>query len=268
MRKVERLREVPAQLERNRERNRAWCATNRNVSERNAWLLGSPAFGTHLPGGGFELHVSPPPKWAVELRNTRGLHGMVTALMGIPHHPTIPQFTLTPWPNDFGWGIYSQHGDVMGRLAGREHEAVLFDRRVVVRCGPLVRVRTPVVAKRGRRRLRIDAITPVLVRENESAMHTHPTAENMHSTLDAWLPRRLGLESFKDDLKLELIERSTEPATVATGGKFGSARGWTGSVIVETNAIGHWLLEVGARIGVGGRVALGMGRIRVSEVRQ
>jgi hypothetical protein len=254
-------------IARGRERNRAWCATNRSVRNRNAWLLGAPPFALHLPGGGFELHVSPAPQWPIVLRNTRALHGLVTQLLGIGHHPTIPGFTLVPWPTAFGWAVYSQH-DVSG-VAGREHAGQLFDREVVVRCGPYARVRAPVIARRGRRVLRVDAVTPVLVRcgdHRAPATYTAPTAANLHSTLDAWLPRRIGVESFGGDLCLSLLSREVQPTLVATGGKFGDTRGWVGHVVVETNAVGHWLLELAARIGLGGRVALGFGRVRVSAV--
>lgn len=268
-RKWEQTKASPVRLVKARANNAQWCARVRGVKERNVWLAGSPAFGEYLPGGGFTLAVSPIPKWPIELRNTRALHGMVTKLMGIPHDSQIAQFTLTPWPCPFGWGLYSQHCDVMQRLAGKTHDAVLFDRGVQVKCGHLARIKAPVVTRRGRRRLRIDAVTPVIVRDSSTSTrstYTAPTADNLHSTLAFWLPRRIDVDVTGEAFPLELATRETEAATVETGGKFGNTRGWTGHVIVETNAIGHWLLEVAARIGLGGRVALGFGRVRVSEV--
>lgn len=252
-------------IAKNRERNRAWCAQHRGVRNRSAWLLGAPPFPTHLPGGGFELHIEPAPKRAIDLRHTRGMHGLVTAMIGEPHHPTIPGFALVPWPRGCGWGVWSQLPEAAA-LAGRAHAGTLWDVPALVRCGPLVRVRAPVVQRRGRRRMRLDSITPVLVRADERAMHTHPTAANLGSTLCAWLPRRVGLHVSNDDAPIEIVSAETQPATVYTGGKFGASRGWVGHVVVETNAVGHWLLELGARIGIGGRVALGFGRVRVSEV--
>jgi len=252
-----------ATIAKNRERNRAWCAQHRGVRNRNVWLLGPPAYPEHLPGGGFEIDLSPAPQWPIELRNTRALHGLMTDLIGVPHHPTIPGFALVAWPRGCGWGLWSQLPQVVA-IAGRTHEGVLFERPTAVRCGPLVRVKTPVVRTRGRRRLRVDALTPVLVRANAGSMHTHPTAANLSSTLAAWLPRRIGLDVRDSDAPITIIESQTEPATVQTGGKYGCSRGWVGHVVVETNAVGHWLLELGARIGLGGRVAFGFGRVRVS----
>lgn len=249
-----------------RERNRLWCAEHRSVTRRNPWLVGAPPYGTHLPGGGFSLAVHPAPKWPVELRNTRALHGMVTKLSGIAHHPTIPQFALIPWPSPFGWSVWTQHEDAARALAGKAHSAILYDREVTVTCGPLARVRAPIIRRRGRRMLRVDTITPVLIRAADGGRCTVPTSGNLRSTLHAWLPRRVGVEIDADDLCLEIRSRSTQSAIVDTGGKFGASTGFTGHIIVETNAVGHWLLDVASRIGLGGRVALGFGRIRLSEI--
>lgn len=43
-----------------------------------------------------------------------------------------------------------------------------------------------------------------------------------------------------------------------------SARGWEGSCVVEVNAPARWMLECDALVGLGGRTALGFGRVRVS----
>lgn len=251
-------------VRRAREVNRAWAQKHRACSRRQPWLLGAPPYGHYLPGGGFTLNVQPAPRWPVELRNTRALHGMVTALMGIEHDPHVPQFSLIPWPTPFGWSVWTQHADVAQRLAGHRHNARLYDQDVTVTCGPLARVRAPVVTHRGRRRLRIDAVTPVRLRADSERL-TQPTAAHLAGALRDWIPPRLGVEIDQNDLALEVVESRTQAALVQTGGKFGPTRGWTGHLVVDTNAVGHWLLEVAARIGLGGRVALGFGRVRVSN---
>lgn len=40
---------------------------------------------------------------------------------------------------------------------------------------------------------------------------------------------------------------------------------WSGDVVVDVNPLGRWLLEVAARIGLGGRTAFGLGRIMVRD---
>lgn len=212
-----------------------------------------------------ELHVTPRPRWPVEHRNVRALHGMVTALIGEQHHPTLPGFALLPWPRGIGWGMWIRDEQIALRLAGRSHMARLFDRDTLVHCSPLHRARAPVVTKRGRRRLRIDAVTPVCVRSMAGkTIHTFPTGGNLTSTLASWLPPRIGVPIEQDSVRLELVEASTFPQTVQLGGKFGAIRGWVGSVVVETNAVGEWLLRACETFGLGGRTAFGFGRVRVS----
>ena len=65
---------------------------------------------------------------------------------------------------------------------------------------------------------------------------------------------------------LEMVDAETQPATVQLGGKFHGIRGWTGHVIVEGNAVARWLVQCAGLVGLGGRTALGFGRVRVMEV--
>lgn len=259
-------RNDPRKILANRERNRLWSARNRGCRKPQPWLKGPPPIGPFLPGGGFALHVSPPPQWEVQLRNTRGLHGMVTQLLGEPHHPNQPGFTLIPLGRGVGWGVFVANEETAARVAGRTVSGVLFDREVTVSCGPLHRVKTPAVTKRGRQRIRIDAITPVCMRTDHSKRtHLYPTQGNLHSTLSAWLPRRLGLDIPEEDVRLELVERQTQPDRVPTGGKYGVTVGWTGHVVLEVNAVAAWLFRCAETIGLGGRTAFGFGRIKVSD---
>jgi hypothetical protein len=63
---------------------------------------------------------------------------------------------------------------------------------------------------------------------------------------------------------MTLVDAQTEREEVLLRGKVGPVRGWSGSVVVETNAVGRWLLECAGRgLGLGGRTAFGFGRVRV-----
>lgn len=252
----------------NRERCRRWASENRAVRRREPWLLGPPAFGEYLPGGAFSLRITPAPQWAIELRNTRALHGLVTTLLGEPHDPNLPGFALIPSSiAASGWGVYIPDEAAALRLAGRQCAGVLFDREVLVTCGPMHRIKAPRVISRGHRHLRIDFITPVIVRSDGGrVVRTSPTAGNLCSTLSAWLPRRIGLEIGDDDVRMHLVERHTQVQLVRMGGKYGCARGFVGHMIVDTNAVGEWLLRCAETIGLGGKCAFGFGRIRVSNV--
>lgn len=260
----ERHRDTVKHKLRNRARCEAWYDGRRKYDQ--PWLYGPPLCDRYLPGGGFEIAVRPVPQWPVERRNIRALHGMVTALLDQPHDKLLPQFSLVPWPRGIGWGVWVRDVEVARQIAGRTVSARLFDRDVDVTCSPLHRVLAPVVTKRGRRRLRIDTITPVCIRSmGSSVWRTQPTAGNLCSSLAWFLPKRVGVEIKQDSVRLELVEQRTTTERVRLGGKFGAVHGFMGHLVVETNAVGHWLLKAAETVGFGGRVAFGFGRVRVSD---
>ena len=237
-------------------------------TSRQPWLLAAPAYGSHLPGGGLEIAISPPPKWPLDHRNVRALHGLLTGLIDEPHGANVPGFSLVPWPVKSGWGVYLRDDAHAARLAGKVFRGGLFGREVEISFSTTRRIRAPQIAKRGRVLVRIDALTPVCIRNGGgSTTYTAPIASNLLSAIVQSFPQRLGLVGLDPAaVLLEIVERHTEPATVHLGGKFGSIRGWTGHVIVEANAVARWLLACAGLIGLGGRTALGFGRVRVSEV--
>lgn len=270
--KVESLRRNPEAQRKARERNRRWCEQNRGVKRRQPWLLGAPPYGTHLPGGGVEIAVSPHPRWPIEHRNTRALHGMMTRLMGDGHKPRWPRFALVPWPCALGWGAYLWERDMLGMLAGKAMPGILFDREVTVTFSPARLIKAPRVTKRGRQRVRIDTITPVCTVSTgrPGDQRTRPflraTADAIRGAIGLEFPERLGIpyRLIGDDLRVELVSHDTRKATVPLGGKYGVVVGWEGSCIVEVNAPARWLLECAALVGLGGRTAFGFGRVRVS----
>lgn len=253
-----------------REQNRRWCAEHRNVAKRNRWLAGTIPYAGHLPGGALSIDLVPRPRWPLVLRNVRLLHGLVSHALGEPHEPMVPQWSLIPVEHGCGWAVVFGRDDLARRLANREIPARIAEQPCLARFGLLTRIRAPRITRRGRQRLRIDAITPVCVRNcgRDDSYHTAPTADALLSTLSTWMPRRLGLALPKDLLRLELVESATTPEAVLLGGKFPRpVRGFVGHVIVDVNAPARWLLETAARgWGLGGRVAFGFGRVRVSEV--
>jgi hypothetical protein len=254
----------------NRLRCSRWAAEHRGVRSRQPWLLGEPPFESHLPGAGFEMWFSP--SISFDHRHISALHGVLTSLTG-EHHPNNPRFSLVPWPRGCGWGVYLAEPETVETLAGTRHVVRLGTGSPELAFGKPVRIRSPRIVKRGHRQLRIDAITPVCVRHstgegNAYQIHTAPTASNLLSTLQFMTLRRIGLAIGEDDMRLRLVERHTQPSTlslVGRGGKLKAMRGWVGHVVVDCNAPAHWLLEVAARIGLGGRTAFGFGRIRVTE---
>jgi hypothetical protein len=259
----------PEAVARNRERFRAWAETHRNVRTSNAWLRGAPPAPPFLPGGGSEIVITPHPQFPIELRNTRHLHGAVSQVLGVPHDPHLPLFALVPWACRSGWAVHIHRDDVAKKALGRSWHGTLFSREVEVRLPHRVRVRAPRGIRRGHQRVRVDAITPVVLRDSrEHNGHTAPTAGLLLGSLvtgSLAIPHRMGVQVRREDVCLELIERRTQPETVPLLGKYGNIRGWVGYAVLEVNATARWLLEVAGRIGLGGRTALGFGRVIVRD---
>lgn len=248
-----------------RQRCADWAASHRNVQKQNAWLSGPPPYHTHLIGEAASLAYRPLPKWPVELRNTPGLHGALSALVEEPHQKDRPNFALIP--SDSGWGVY-WFVEAGYRFAGQTVRGALFDRPTEFSFGPRWRFRAPQIVKRGRRQIAIEAVTPIVLRKTDGAVVVRPTAEHLVGSLRGGIAKRLSPSEqwfswVCDRVRLDLVSVVTEPVRVPFGGKFGAAHGWTGRVVVETNAVGHWLLVAAERIGLGARTGLGCGRIRV-----
>ena len=255
--------------ERKRERDHLRYARPGDGAPRRPWSLGAPAPWTHIPGGACAISVTPHPKWPIELRNTRGLHGAISTILGElgeAHHTHFPLFALIPWKS--GWAV---HWNTEGgaRLTGGTFEAALFDRPTRFHFGPLVRLRAPTGIRRARQRVRLDTVTPAIIRNDGGAVPcTRPTALSIVSALTGSYQWRLGIKHLRaEDLCVELVDAATSPSRTPLGGKYGDVPGWDGSVTLDVNAPARWLLEVASRIGFGGRTAFGFGRIRVTGVR-
>lgn len=252
-----------------RARNTANYAKRKGgVWEESSWLKGAPIYGSHLLGGGMIMSVDPL-FGAVEHRHIRMLHGVVSSVLGLEGHGRpVPDFSLLPWPSPLGWALYVGSTELAERVAKSSHFTHLFSRDVTVKFGPLFRLRSPTITKRGRRKVVISTITPVAIRQSKmgaNAIHRSPTSESLASTLSSSLPLRLGLSVPMNHVQVEVVRADTRPIAVELGGKWGTGWGWDGEVEVVTNAIGHWLLAVAGMIGLGGRTAVGFGRVRVRE---
>jgi len=265
----ERLREQrrmadPAHREERRTYQREYARKAGRAKRARPILQAAPHYPDHLPGAGCMMVLRPSPTWATtSLRGCHLLHGMLSSLLataGDDHDPMRPQWALVPWSD--GWGVWWWG---MGRArywCGTTHRARLGEQPVTVAFGPPLIPRTPEAAV-GRRQLRVTALTPVVIAAaGRTKRYTAPCASRLVSTLTQTLAPRLGVDLVEDDLVLRLVERNTEPRSVVAG-KF-HVRGWAGSILVEGNAAARWLLQCAARgPGLGGRTALGFGRVVV-----
>lgn len=264
----------------NRARNARWCAEHRNCRQQRPWLAGMPPYGEHLPGGAMTIAFDPQPRWPMQLRNARGLHGALTTLRGGPHE-RYPAWSLRPWLG--GWAVYVADTGEARVWAGNTLNGALWDRPTAFQFGPLVKLRAPAVPKRGGSLVRIDAITPIVTRSMGGLNPcTCPTVDTLRGALSGELLYRLS-PTHRDEapgedawtqwvrprVQVELVERHTEPARTPLGGKFGVVEGWQGHVVLRVNAVAYWLLLATERAtGFGGRVAFGFGRIRVTPYQE
>lgn len=232
------------------------------TGERRAEPAGAPwgaAVGTQPE------HVA----WGVSLDGIPGaaparlVHGLVSRLVGVDHAQVARWALAMPsGAHGSGWGVVLFHRDDADRLAGRAERVRVGTREHDLRTGPVVRLRAPPAPARGKHRVTVDAVTPVshLVDGRTRAITT-PTVQTILGAC-ADVAQRLGLTTGR--LHVAEVACDTVPERVTLGGHMGSVPGWVGRVTVVCNAPAAWLLACARHAGLGGRVAFGMGRVRVS----
>lgn len=240
----------------------------------DAWRAHAPPFDAWMPGGRTPIYIEPAPRWPIELRNARLIHGAVSAILGdsgVAHDPHVPMFALQPLPGG-RWSLITTHHDVIAVAAGASFVSAIAEQRSIVRFGHVERLRAPIVGP-GPRRIRINALSPVSVRRTvrnapdghgKRYCHTSPTSENIGHAIGRQFRERFSLPEMR--ARVELVRQRTDGERVAHGGKIGESFGWTGSVELLVNAPALFLLRLAEVVGLGGRTAFGLGRIRVEEL--
>lgn len=262
----------PERIAANRARNRAWRVANRGAGERRMpWLAGSPPSGESLPCVELDVAYSPAPKWPVDLRNMRGIHGAVTALLaetvGIRHREHTPTFAAR---------IHDERSvrvvvwdERATNLADGSFAGVLWDRPTTFAVRDMVEVAAPPrVTRRGRIPVRLTTVTPITMsKDGHTRAEVRPTQATIERSLRGSFLERVGLQGMDPDLvRAEVTSIRTEPAHVPLGGKYGVVGGWSGQVDLEVNAPALWLLQCAEKVGLGSRVSFGFGRIVVEEI--
>jgi hypothetical protein len=151
------------------------------------------------------------------------------------------------------------------RLAGHVERARLGAVEIDLRIGPVVRLRAPAPLLPGRYRVTLDALTPV---SHMIAGRTRPVTSPSADTIlrcSGDLLQRLGLSTGR--LHVASVDCETTVEHVQLGGHVGPIAGWVGRVVVECNAPAAWALSLARHAGLGGRVAYGLGRVRVEVQR-
>ena len=269
-RRRDRSREAdPARVLYCRERNRAWAVKHRNVTRSNPWLLGAPPFAPTLPCVALDIAVDPLPKWPMQMRNMRGIHGAITGLLanaiGLRHQHRQPTFATRL--HDTGKLRVIVWDESAAGLYDGAYNGVLWDRPTVFRVEDAVEVSSPKVLKRGHQRVRLTAITPVSIsKDGHSVPCVRPEGDVIRRSLSGSLLERFGLQRLAGEVRCEVLDIRTEPSHVPLGGKYRSVPGWTGTVDLEVNAPALWLLLAAEKVGFGSRTAFGFGQIHVEVI--
>ena len=206
--------------------------------------------------------------WGVALDGIPGsaparlVHGLVSRLVAEGHTQVARWALAMPTgAHGSGWGVVCFRDEDAARLAGRAERVRVGAVEHDLRTGPVIRLRAPALPTRGKHRVTVDAVTPVshLV-DGRSRAITTPTVETILGALGD-VSQRLGLSVGR--MHVASVETQTVAERVTLGGHMGSVPGWVGRIVVECNAPAAWLLLCARHAGLGGRVAFGMGRVRV-----
>jgi len=228
---------------------------------------------THIPGCIRSLSLSPEPRWPVALRNTRALHGVLTALAGRPHMPNMPNFALLPWPHDggcLGWAV-QWFDERDARLSGSHHVSIFNEPRVLT-LGQAIGHRVPARPEERSHLMCLDTITPIVIRrtvDKRTVHHDSPDDACLVSALSCSSAVTLVTGKLEHPLWLRIVGGKTSPQSVPVGGNWGGdsrVRGFGGRLLLEVDGYTRWRLEIAQLMGLGGRVSLGFGRFRVREV--
>lgn len=245
------------------------------------WAAASPEAGTHLPGAWRELVFDPTPHTPIPHSHASSLHGVVSTALGRDHDRTDATFVLSQARVPSGWGVYFVDGADARRLSCAPMPGLHLERRPWGICfGPgVVTPRRPSAVAPGRYTVTVTSLTPVSIRrtvDGQRRVRVTPTAAGLRSTLTGLeFLRRAGLASTKApawarDVALVLIGHDTRRESAEVCGHWmdddgrGRIVGWTGTVTLEVNAVALWLLRHAEIVGLGGRVGLGFGQVRVS----
>lgn len=247
------------------------------------WAAPGPDLGTHLPGAWRELVLNPPPAVPIPHTHATSLHGIACRSVGLEHDRTRADFVLRQDRVRSGWGVYFVDGAVARRLSCAPMPGLHLEGRPWGICyGPGVVVpRAPSHIPAGRYRVTLTTLSPVVIRrsaDGKTLVRIAPTAASLRASLTGLeFFRRLGWTERKPpawtrDVVLLLCGHDTRRERVDSDGHWnagdgqghGFVTGWSGTVEIETNAPGLALLRCAEVVGLGGRVAVGFGQVRVT----
>lgn len=214
----------------------------------------------------------------------RMLHGVLHHALEVGHSKDRTPFALVLPSAKSGalWFVENTPGLIerlpKSVLVGDDTERLDLSTRVVSR------LRAPPARDPGQYRARVIAAGPLVLKKSARViakrdrslpylhqLQTNPTS--LAGTLSC-VARRIGLEI---DPALIVARVTSHDLDEIEGGlrvgghwQMGPRRGWVdclvGTIDLECNAVGRWLLDVAALLGLGSKTSIGLGRVRVEDL--
>lgn len=262
------------------------------ASERpDAWTLPSPTIAGHLAHA-VELRFYDrgiPRTRITDYGGARVLHGALHKALGIGHSRDATPFALV-LPTAHGAPLYfvelelSQARGLVDRLP--ERVLLASDPRPLdLRATRLTRLRAPADRAPGQYRARVIAAGPLALKKSNRViakrakeverpylhqLQTNPT--DLTGALER-VAARIGLQIHPGAVIARVIAHDLEaldPIHVGghwrIGDRLGCVEALVGVIDVECNAVGRWLLDCAALVGLGSKTAIGFGRVRVEDL--
>jgi hypothetical protein len=242
-------------------------APGRPKRPRDPWRATVGAQPPHIAPVGLPLAFADPlPTFGASGRSLRRhLHGLVSALVGREHDRKLPRWALLSVRGG-GWGVILHDPADALRLARSTHLVTVGATRTTVTIGQPVRLKTPADVAPGRYRATIEAVTPVCHKvDGGTRSNTRPGAETILGALSVAI--ELSGARPVGRLHIEDVALDTQADRVEIGGHVGVCHGWTGRVTLVCNAPTVYALRLAESLGLGGKTAYGLGRVRVSVER-
>jgi hypothetical protein len=240
---------------------RAW-----GMYEQNPDVL--PAF---LMGGMSSLRFDPSPAWSMTATDGRHLHGALSDLCGATHIDHAPYWSL--WREGSRWWVY-WYTDMGCRLAGGSYQQRVFSREHTLTIGPYLR--GAILLPDGDRfRCTLQSQSLIVNTRGGDRRQRHRIFAPPSDDQSVWshlmgIQTRLRTQYHLPRANVRLRRVIVREDEIFVGGKIsrgtgraGRVRGWTGSLTIETDRVGAWIMRAAEHVGYGGMTAMGLGRVRV-----
>jgi hypothetical protein len=222
------------------------------------------------------------------------LHGALHSEMGLAHNRVFRDWTLfLPTPSDRRLWMIARDRSLFEQLPqhivlAAPSRRLDFDKSMFaaheIKLGLRATLRPPRAREAGQYRVRVQTITPIVMRRDKYVTKLGRRVRELYDRIErlvgplAYVARWLGLDVPEQHIIATVIAQDVERVIdrdgrdgIRVGGhwmdgeKRGRIVGLVGWLDIECNAVGRWLLDCAALVGLGARTTIGFGRVRVED---